>query len=71
VRVVRWALVIIAILLVAGFGLGLWYRQASLPEHEGTLQVRSLSHPVRIVRDAAGVPAITAQSESDAFFALG
>ena len=70
-RVVRWALVMIAILLVAGFGLGLWYRQVSLPEQEGTLQVPSLSHPVRIVRDAAGVPAITAQSESDAFFALG
>ena len=70
-RVVRWALISLAILLVAVLGLGLWYRQASLPEHEGTLRVASLSRPVRIVRDAAGVPSIHAQSESDAFFALG
>jgi penicillin amidase len=33
--------------------------------------VGGLSGPVRIVRDEAGVPAISAQSESDALFALG
>jgi penicillin amidase len=70
-RVVRWLFVVLSVALVAAAGLWLWYRQASLPEHEGTLLVRSLSSPVRIARDEAGVPTITAQSESDALFALG
>jgi penicillin amidase len=70
-RVIRWALAVVSIMLVATVGLLLWYRQASLPEHEGTLRVDSLSRPVRITRDAAGVPTISAQTEADALFALG
>src|SRR5882757_7133241 len=70
-RVVRWALAVVSIVLVAIIGLLLWYRQASLPEHEGTLLVGALSRPVRIVRDDAGVPTISAQTEADALFALG
>jgi len=70
-RVVRWILAILTVVLVASVGLWLWYRQASLPEHEGTLQVGSLPHPLQIVRDDAGVAAITAQTESDALFGLG
>lgn len=70
-RVVRWLLVVVSVLLIATVGLWLWYRQASLPEQEGTLVERSLSRPVKIVRDDAGVPVITAQTESDALFALG
>src|SRR5437899_3038170 len=70
-RVVRWILAVVSVVLVAAVGLWLWYRQASLPEREGTLAVRSLSAPVQIVRDAAGVPTITAKAEPDALFALG
>jgi penicillin G amidase len=70
-RVIRWALAVVSIVLIATVGLLLWYRQASLPEHEGTLRVDSLSHAVRITRDEAGVPTISAQSEADALFALG
>src|SRR6267154_465216 len=70
-RVVRWALAVLSIVLVAMVGLLLWYRQASLPEHEGTLLVGTLSRPVRITRDGAGVPTILAQTEADALFALG
>src|SRR5882757_2955093 len=70
-RVVRWALAVLSIVLVAMVGLLLWYRQASLPEHEGTLLVGTLSRPVRITRDGAGVPTISAQTEADALFALG
>ena len=50
-RVVRWALAALAIVVIATVGLLLWYRQASLPVHEGTLLVGSLSRPVRIARD--------------------
>ncbi len=70
-RVVRWILAVVSVVLVAAVGLWQWYRQASLPEHEGTLIVRSLSSPVQIVRDDAGVPTITAKTEADALFALG
>jgi len=70
-RLVRWALAALAIVLVSAVGLLLWYRQASLPEHEGTLLVGTLSRPVRITRDDAGVPTISAQTEADALFALG
>jgi penicillin amidase len=70
-RLVRWLLAAVSILLVAAIGLWLWYRQASLPEHEGTLRVAWLSRPVQITRDDAGVPTIEAQSEADALFALG
>ncbi len=70
-RVLRWILAVVSVVLVAAVGLWQWYRQASLPEQEGTLVVPSLRNPVQIVRDDAGVPTITAKSESDALFALG
>ncbi|HEY4038082.1 MAG TPA: penicillin acylase family protein, partial [Burkholderiaceae bacterium] len=70
-RVLRWILGVVLVTLVAAVGLWLWYRQASLPEHEGTLVVRSISNPVQIVRDEAGVPTITARTEAEALFALG
>ncbi|HEX4585534.1 MAG TPA: penicillin acylase family protein [Burkholderiaceae bacterium] len=70
-RVLRWLLATVSIVLIAMIGLWFWYRQASLPEHEGTLAVGALSRPVKIVRDDAGLPTISAQTESDALFALG
>src|SRR5258706_3463660 len=70
-RVVRWLLATMSIVLFAMVGLWFWYRQASLPEHEGTLPVTWLPRPVQIIRDEAGVPTISAQTEPDALFALG
>src|SRR5690606_34777330 len=49
----------------------LWYRDASLPEADGRLQVAGLHAPVDIVRDAEGIPHIFAGSSRDAWFALG
>ncbi len=49
----------------------LWYRQASLPVHEGTPRVPGLVEPVQVRRDEAGVPHIHAAHEHDALFALG
>jgi len=70
-RPIRLLLALLPILLLAVLGLMLWYRQASLPVQEGTLNVAGLEHPVRILRDDAGVPSISADSEADALFALG
>ncbi len=61
----------ILLVVVALLALGLWYRQASLPLHEGTFIVSGLQQPVRIDRDAHGIPNIVAASERDATFALG
>jgi penicillin amidase len=60
-----------ALLLVAALATGLWYRQASQPLHEGVVHVPSLQRPLRIERDANGIPHVVAQSEPDAAFGLG
>jgi penicillin amidase len=60
---------VVAVLLLAGGG-WLWLR-TSLPELEGRLALPGLAAEVRIERDAAGIPTITAASEPDAAFALG
>ncbi len=60
--------VLVAVGLAVTF---LWYRQASLPMHEGTLRLQGVQQPVEIRRDDAGVPHIIAVTEADALFALG
>lgn len=67
-RFVGFALLLATIVVMA---IALWYRQASLPVHEGTFIVPGLQQPVRIERDAHGIPNIVAATERDATFALG
>ncbi len=52
----------------AAFALALGRR---LPRTTGTRVVAGLSRPVRIRRDASGIPVIEAQTEEDAWFGLG
>jgi penicillin amidase len=62
-----------ALLLLAaatGAGAYLWAR-ASLPQTTGTIAVPRLGAAVEIARDGDGVVTIRAQSEADAFYALG
>ncbi|HJU39228.1 MAG TPA: penicillin acylase family protein, partial [Tahibacter sp.] len=52
----------------------IWLRaslHASLPTPDSLLLTQGLSAPVRIERDAHGVPHITAASDADAYFAVG
>ena len=42
-----------------------------LPIIKGTIEVQGISHPVLIRRDKYGIPFIQADSEADAFYALG
>lgn len=44
---------------------------AMLPQVSGVLAVDGLSGPVTIVRDAAGIPHLTARNQDDLFFAQG
>src|SRR5262249_22519822 len=55
--------------LVAGGGF-LWLR-TSLPQTTGTIAVPGLGAKTEIVRDGDGIVTIRAQSEFDAFYALG
>jgi penicillin amidase len=62
-----------ALLVVAG-GSGAYLRQrlhASLPRLDGELRVRGLGAPVRIERDARGVPVVRGQSRADVARATG
>ncbi|MFK7870425.1 MAG: penicillin acylase family protein [Roseobacter sp.] len=57
--------------LVAGVVLVYFLAARSLPDYDNTLAVPYLSAPVEIVRDNANVPHIFAQTDADAFYALG
>lgn len=62
------------LLLLAGWGGTLWLRhamRASLPQIDGQLVVVGLSAPVTILRDAHGVPHITAANLDDLLLAQG
>jgi penicillin amidase len=64
---------LLALALVAA-GAALWFYHAataSLPQLDGSVRLSGLAGPVRVVRDAQGVPHITAASLEDLFFAQG
>lgn len=61
---------LVALLLLTLAGGWLWL-QGSLPKTDGEVLAGSPEAPVEILRDAAGVPTIRADSWNDAFFALG
>ena len=44
---------------------------SSLPQQDGTIGVRGVGANVSVSRNALGVPYLTAESDSDAYFALG
>ncbi|HET9866401.1 MAG TPA: hypothetical protein VFQ06_03835, partial [Nitrospira sp.] len=70
-RFLRWFFGVLLLLLIAAVAGLLWYRQSSLPTHEGTLRVSGIGATAHIARDASGIPTLTAASEADALFALG
>jgi penicillin amidase len=61
---------LVALLLVAGGGAYLYLR-SSLPQTSGSIVIAGPRAPIRIARDADGVPTINAESEDDAAFGLG
>ena len=62
---------LLLVLLVAAAGGGWLYLRSSLPQVEGEVAVNGLHGPVRIARDADGVPLIAAGDDEDAAFGLG
>jgi penicillin amidase len=65
-------LVVLAVLAVtAATGYGTWTVRRSFPAVSGDVAVPGLSAPVDVVRDAAGVPQIYADTPRDLFLAQG
>lgn len=70
----RFLLLLAGLLLVALAGAGLWLyasARAALPQVDGTLRVAGLTAPVTVIRDAQGVPHISAGNLNDLLFAQG
>jgi penicillin amidase len=70
----RWmgrVLIVVLGLIVIGTGGTYVWLLSSLPQLDGQLAVPKLEAPVDIVRDRHGIPHICAESERDAYFALG
>jgi penicillin amidase len=61
----------VVLLLIVGAGGGWAFLAGSLPRTSGTLILAELTAPVAVVRDAAGIPTIRAQSTRDLYTALG
>src|SRR5579863_2329246 len=66
-RIAAFFLLVPVLAIVSGL---LWLR-SGLPPQSATRVVQGLTAPVRIDRDATGIPTITAGSDDDAAFALG
>jgi penicillin amidase len=74
-KMAGWAVLVLLVLLglVAAAAVH-WFRsaaRAAMPQLDGTIALSELHSPVTVVRDAHGVPTITAQSLDDLFFAQG
>jgi penicillin amidase len=71
---IRWLLIgtptVLGVVALALVG-ALYYVRSSLPTVEGRIALAGLGAPVEVRRDANGIPYLTAQSEADAYFALG
>jgi penicillin amidase len=73
-RIGKWIAVTLAVALVAAGGAAVWLRLAlgaSLPRLTGQVRIEDLAAPVRIERDALGVPTITATNRVDVVRATG
>ncbi|MGE0863459.1 MAG: penicillin acylase family protein [Vicinamibacterales bacterium] len=73
-RVLRFLIVSLAILVLAVIGGGLYARsemRASLPLLNGEAAIAGLQAPVRVDRDALGVPTLVGESREDVAHALG
>jgi penicillin amidase len=70
-RIVAGLLVLV---VLASAGAGAWFYRAThapLAQLDGTISLAGLSAPVSVVRDAHGVPHLTASTLDDLFFAQG
>lgn len=73
-RIIFWVLrtlVGLALILLLAGGVGYLWLRGSLPATEGQVTIAGLDSPVEVLRDADGIVTIRAETEHDAFLALG
>jgi penicillin amidase len=70
-RVLKWILGILLGLIVVIFVAVYAYLRSTLPDYNGEITVSGIKEPVEIIRDSYAMPHIYAQTDEDAFFALG
>lgn len=70
-RVFLWSFLIVILAVAGVLGYAYFAARSALPQLDGSIVVRGLSSPVKILRDAHGVPAIEAANLEDLFFAQG
>ena len=70
-KVVKWVIGILLVLLLLIFAGVYAYLRSTLPDYEGGISVSGITQPVEIIRDAYGMPHIYAQTDQDAYFVLG
>jgi penicillin amidase len=70
-RLFRGLLGVVGVLVLLVVGVGIAWRQASLPRIDGEQAVSGVRQATEVLRDAYGIPHIYAQSIDDAQFALG
>lgn len=63
--------VALLVVVVAALVIGILLVRKSFPTTTGALSLQGLQQPVEILRDEFGVPHIVAQTEHDAYFAVG
>ncbi|MDP7456443.1 MAG: penicillin acylase family protein [Alphaproteobacteria bacterium] len=67
---VQILVLILAVFLLLG-GAGLLWLRTSLPQTEGEITLPGLTASVTVTRDTHGIPWIEANTQNDAYFALG
>src|SRR5258708_3055405 len=70
-RILLWIGFAVIIILACAAGYAYLAARSALPQLDGQLQIRGLSAPVTVTRDAHGVPTIEAGTLEDVFFAQG
>ena len=70
-RVFKWILgILLGLILVIFVGVYAYLR-STLPDYNGQITVPGITKPVDIIRDSYGMPHIYAQTDADAYFAVG
>jgi penicillin G amidase len=70
-RILKWLLLLLFLALAGALTYGYFAARSALPQLDGRLQLRGLSAPVKVTRDAHGVPTIETENPEDLFFAQG
>ena len=70
-RVLKVALVVVLVLVVAVGGLFAWITVRGMPQRDGAAHIPGLSADVKVVRDQYGIPNIYASTTDDLFKAQG